>query len=192
MQKFGYKPRSHGEAQSQRLLDRQLSFRHPPESREKIPTLSAPIGSRSILAEIRAGPPPPRKMPNPMLQPHHGSAARGKGASLLESSASSHLRNQDLRRSHNQNHHPIPIPGTTMTRGNVAGGKAKMDLVSWLSSVKGYRREGSSSSRVSSRSRASPQREYSAGPIDLKRKRSTSRTRDGREGDDGPQSLQDE
>ncbi|KAL4080027.1 hypothetical protein V8B97DRAFT_1863860 [Scleroderma yunnanense] len=197
MEKVGYRPGFNVENQSQRLFARNKSFRHPPESREKPPTLSAPIGSRSILAEVRAGPPLPRKPPNPVLQPHHGSEARAKGALLLESGAStSHLRNQDLRRSYNQNQQPTPIPGTTMTmtRGNVTGGKlAKMDPVAWLSSVRvGYRREGSSSSRVSSHSGASSQGEHSVAPTCQKRKRSTSKTRDGRDGDGGPQDLQDE
>ncbi|KAF9218601.1 hypothetical protein BS17DRAFT_741950 [Gyrodon lividus] len=135
------------------------SFRHAPEGSEGTPAVSAPVGSRSILAEVRAGPGPAglsggKKPANPVLQPHHGSAARGKGILLLDSGppASQHpmhvrhpqVEGEDTHRAHNhvqdqsqsrnqgqshgknQNQRPVPIPGTTMTmsRGHAAGGKS--------------------------------------------------------------------
>ncbi|KAH7890370.1 hypothetical protein F5I97DRAFT_1798915 [Phlebopus sp. FC_14] len=163
------------------------SFRRPPEGLEDIPLFSAPIGTRTILAEVRAAPFAPRKPANPVLQPHHGSAARGKGILLLDS-------NQSPAR--NQNQHAVPIPSTTMTmtRGHVGGGKStRMDAFTWLASVRvGQRRDGSSgqSSGVSSRSRPSPGMESNV-MRGQKRKRSESRVRVVRDGE-GTQSLQDE
>ncbi|KIJ64123.1 hypothetical protein HYDPIDRAFT_112664 [Hydnomerulius pinastri MD-312] len=219
------------------------SFRHPPEGSQGTPALSAPVGSRGILAEVRAGGVGAgaggKKMVNPVLQPHGGSAARGKGILLLDSGAGAgsgmyvrhpqlegekHARDQNAvpARGHAQVaahgqlqsqgrvHHPVPIPGSTMSRGHVGGGKGPrvgMDAFTWLASVRvGERREGSEGrdSGVSSgsRSRASPARDGEGREGDgvsgqgglgqgTKRKRSESRLREGKEGE-GSQSLPDE
>lgn len=194
MEKFGWKAGTTvAEAQPQNLFDQRQSFRHPPQSLEHVPTLSAPIGSRSILAEVRAGPPqPPPKPTNPVLQPHHGSAARGKGILLLEpGAAASSPRGHTVQPIYNQTHRPIPIPATAkITRGKAMGGRsAKVDPIVWLSSVKvENRRDESSSSRVSSSSTASPQRENSSAARNGKRKRSLSKVRENKDGD-GEQSL---
>ncbi|KAF8885596.1 hypothetical protein BD779DRAFT_1532626, partial [Infundibulicybe gibba] len=59
-----------------------ISFRNPPEGTEYPPALSAPIGHRSILAEVRA-PLPPRQS-NMVLQPHQGSAARASSVARMD------------------------------------------------------------------------------------------------------------
>ncbi|KAG6332149.1 hypothetical protein ID866_6938 [Astraeus odoratus] len=198
MEKVGCKPSLLTDgAPLQRFSDHHQSFRLHPESLENVPTMSAPIGSRSILAEVRARPPFPRRPTNPVLQPHHGSAARGKSLLLLDSAAAApHLRNQLLQRGYSQNQPPLPTPGlsTAMTRGNVVSGKSsRMDALGWLASVSvNQRRDGSSSSRVSSHSTASPKGDIDSEPPSQKRKRSASKTRDGKDGDGVPQNLQDE
>ncbi|KAI6032602.1 hypothetical protein F5J12DRAFT_795392 [Pisolithus orientalis] len=193
MEKFGWKPGfAAAEAQPQNLSDHRQSFRHPPQSLDHVPTLSAPIGSRSILAEVRAGRPPPSHKPtNPVLQPHHGSAARGKGILLLEpGAAASFPRGHTVQSTYGHNHRPVPIPTTTITRGKAMGGRsARVDPFAWLASVRvENRRDGSSSSRVSSGSTASPQRENNATARNGKRKRSPSKVRENKDGD-GEQSL---
>ncbi|KAG5220688.1 vacuolar membrane protein [Salix suchowensis] len=83
-----------GRARYPTVNDQNISFRNPPEGTEYHPALSAPIGHRSILAEVRAAPPRMRRGDlghynihtstqsiNPVLQPHVGSAHR---ASLHE------------------------------------------------------------------------------------------------------------
>ena len=87
------------------------------------------------------------KTQNP--KPRVTAASRiGSSHFLLEPGApASPLCNQDLRHRYNENQHRIPILGTTiMPRGKIAGGK----LAKMLSSVRGYQREGSSGSCVSS------------------------------------------
>ncbi|KAG2145097.1 hypothetical protein DEU56DRAFT_978948 [Suillus clintonianus] len=184
------------------------SFRHPPTAPDAHPSfLSAPIGPRGILAEVRANTLPPRvptttitgasvlairdKDHNPVLQPHHGSAARARGALLLDAPGSAALNIPGIMLKPHIQH----IPGTpatmTMTRGHALGGRsARMDAFQWLASIKvGERREDSASgpeSRLSSGER----REVRDGsvPSGQKRKRSGSRIMDG----EGTQSLQDE
>ncbi|KAI6038574.1 hypothetical protein EDC04DRAFT_1953831 [Pisolithus marmoratus] len=194
MEKFGWKSGfPAADAHAQNLSEHRQSFRHPPQSLENVPTLSAPIGSRSILAEVRAAPPPPPHKPtNPVLQPHRGSAARGKHNLLLEPGATASLpRGHTVRPVHSQNHRPVPIPTTTaITRGKAMGGRsAKVDPLDWLASVKvENRRDGSSGSRISSSSTASPQRENGAAAHNGKRQRSPSKVRENKDGD-GEQSL---
>ncbi|KAH0828570.1 hypothetical protein J3R83DRAFT_2840 [Lanmaoa asiatica] len=158
------------------------SFRHAPEGSNSVPALSAPVGSRSILAEVRAGPAPTpgvKKPANPVLQPHHGSAARGKGILLFDSGPSTvqhqiHLRypqvisenfqprirddqgeNQSQTQSRLQpDKRAVPIPSTTMTmsRGHAGGGKGTrvgMDAFTWLASVRVGGRRDESSGRDS-------------------------------------------
>lgn len=197
------------------------SFRHAPEGSDSVPALSAPVGSRSILAEVRAGPAPTpgvKKPANPVLQPHHGSAARGKGILLFDpgSSAAQHqmhfrfpqVINEKDDQSENQSQTPsqlqpdkraIPIPSTTMTmsRGHAGGGKGTrvgMDAFTWLASVRvGGRRDESPGrdSGVSSGSRSRASHGRDGDTQGQKRKRSESRLREGKE-IEGAQSLPDE
>ncbi|KAF4584993.1 hypothetical protein EYR40_001819 [Pleurotus pulmonarius] len=62
MQKVGhtYSP-PRGRARYPTINDQNISFRNPPEGTEYHPALSAPIGHRSILAEVRAAPPRTRR-----------------------------------------------------------------------------------------------------------------------------------
>lgn len=147
----------------------QQSFRYAPEGSNSIPALSAPVGSRSILAGVRPGPAPipgVKRPANPVLQPHHGSAARGKGMLLFDAGSSTtqhqmhfrypqvinekfqaHIRD-DQSQSQSQTSSQlqpdkcaIPIPSTTMTmsRGHAGGGKGTrvgMDAFTWLASVR--------------------------------------------------------
>ncbi|KAG1770755.1 hypothetical protein EDD22DRAFT_865833 [Suillus occidentalis] len=211
MEKVGHKATtqapSHPHSQRSRFfMDK--SFRHPPTATDAHPSLlSAPIGHRGLLSEVRASTLPTRvptttitgasvlasrdNNHNPVLQPHHGSAARGRGALLLDAPGSATLSIPGIALKPHIHH----IPGTpatmTMTRGHALGGRsARMDALQWLASIKvGERREDSASgpeSRVSSGERR-VKRDESL-PPGQKRKRSGSRIMDG----DGTQSLQDE
>ncbi|KAG6909082.1 hypothetical protein DXG01_002063 [Tephrocybe rancida] len=53
-----------------------ISYRNPPEGMEHLPALSAPVGYRSILAEVRA-PLPPRPMPAVAARNQGGTMSRG-------------------------------------------------------------------------------------------------------------------
>ncbi|KAG2364093.1 hypothetical protein BDR07DRAFT_1355525 [Suillus spraguei] len=211
MEKVGHTVTTHANSQphSQRsrfFMDK--SFRQPPTVTDAHSSLlSPPIGHRGILADERASTLPSRvptttitgasvlasrdKDHNPVLQPHHGSAARGRGALLLDAPGSAALGIPGTTLKPHVEH----IPGTpatmTMTRGHALGGRsARMDAFQWLASIKvGERREDSASrpeSRVSSGERRVTRDE--SVPPDQKRKRSGSRIMDG----DGTQSLQDE
>ncbi|KAF5339452.1 hypothetical protein D9611_009784 [Ephemerocybe angulata] len=203
MQKVGYSPEVI-RGRSQLRLDREptISYRNPPLVQQFLPILSAPIGNRSILAEVRAGAPP--RSSNLITQPHLGSSARAtpaEGTSQLTPTLA------DTQ--------PIAITGPpaitrnrggTMSRGPVTGKSvAHMDAFAWLSNVKvGNKRggssgggsaepESSSSSRLNSASRA-PSRTRDESES-VSRQRSASRSRGGEERRDGPdnsQSLQDE
>ncbi|KAG0709286.1 hypothetical protein DFH29DRAFT_887529 [Suillus ampliporus] len=181
------------------------SFRHPPTVPDVHPSLlSAPIGPRGILAEVRANTLPPRvpkttitgatirmsrdKDHNPVLQPHHGSAARGRGALLLDAPGSAAFSIPGATLKPHVQHVPGAPATMTMTRGHAFGGRsARMDAFQWLVSIKvGERREESASSRVSSEEIKEERGEST--PAGQKRKRSVSRIIDG----DGTQSLQDE
>jgi hypothetical protein len=174
-------------------LDSGLSFRNPPEGTDSPPALSAPVGHRSILAEVRA-PLPPRPT-NPIVQPHQTPAVRPYWNERIQPQT-----RQDLESSL-----PISRPNTrrggTMSRGNIGGKSARMDAFTWLSSVKvGDRRENSScpgsgndsghGSRLSSRSRPPSSSEKALGF--KRRSDSTSRAVDDRREGEGNQSLQDE
>jgi hypothetical protein len=136
---------------SQGYGDNRFSFRTLPETSHTRPALSAPVGQRGILAEVRAmqfaGRPP-----NPVLLPLRG--ARDTTHQLPE-----------LEPEQTPTVTAISVPlrqGGTMTRGNRS---ARMDALAWLSSFRvGERaRDGSSGtgsggesgsvSRIGSRSR---------------------------------------
>jgi WD repeat-containing protein 59 len=168
--------------------DNSYSFRTPPEASHTRPALSAPVGQRGILAEVRAmhfgGRPP-----NPVLLPLRGT--RDQIQQLHESEPEQTPTVTAIS--------VPPRKGGTMTRGNRS---ARMDALAWLSSVRiGERtREDSSgtgsgvesgdASRIGSRSRP-PSRAMNSANISMTlRRRSDSRGHweDEREG----QSLQDE
>jgi hypothetical protein len=155
-QKVGHAPE---EASSKPRLpngtNRSQSFRVPPEGNTSQPTISAPVGHRGILAEVRA--PFPPQLPNPVLYPHHGSAARARSH---EGSAGPPPQSQSMKM--------MGIPGSarqggTMSRGNIGGKSSKIEMITWMKNVKEVtRKDGSSGgsgadstngSRFSSRSR---------------------------------------
>ncbi|KAH6903445.1 vacuolar membrane protein [Coprinopsis sp. MPI-PUGE-AT-0042] len=148
--------------------------------------LSAPIGNRSILAEVRAGAGP--YSPNLITQPHTGSSARGlaQDSHRLSPTASGATPTEPVSRAR----------GGTMSRGAVTGKSvAGIEPVAWLSHVKVAKRgssSGAGSAEPGSTSRASSIDTRGEDPSVRNRSVSRSRaTEDGREGDGGP-SLQDE
>ncbi|EAU93642.2 vacuolar membrane protein [Coprinopsis cinerea okayama7 len=198
MQKVGHTPEV-TRGRSQRVeREPTLSYRSPPENEpiggQGQQLLSAPIGNRAILAEVRAGPVPR----NLITQPHPGSSARG-GLSELNQ------RTPTLTDTK-----PIAVAsrtrGGTMSRGAVTGKSvAGMDAFTWLANVKVGNKRGSSSgagsndpSSSSSSRLGSTSRNHSSsrgeGESNGGRQRSVSRTRgpeDRRDNEDA-QSLQDE
>ncbi|KAH9947305.1 hypothetical protein B0H21DRAFT_739747 [Amylocystis lapponica] len=194
MQKAGTKPTSSiGEAARQREF--KVSFSSPPVGTDLPPALSAPVGHRAILAEVRAPVPPRPSRTNAVPHPT-------RPASPLFSEEPD--RSLSIPRSK-----PVPIAQErgTMTRGYLGGRSAQITTFAWLSSVKvGGKREGSSGpgsgadsgnvSRINSRSRPT------STPVDRSlsqtfaaiEKHGNSKEKfddDYREGDAG-QSLQDE
>ncbi|KAI0764721.1 hypothetical protein C8Q74DRAFT_1283552 [Fomes fomentarius] len=137
-----------------------ISFSNPPIGNDLPPTLSAPIGFRGILAEVRAPPPhrPVRFAPRP-------STGRKKTTEVPRDDKTEVARSR-----------PVFVPAMatsvkdsgnigTMSRGPFAGGRsAQITTFQWLSNVKvGGPRDGSSGpgsggdsgdvSRIGSRSR---------------------------------------
>jgi hypothetical protein len=170
--------------------DNSFSFRTPPEAGHARPALSAPVGQRGILAEVRA-PHFGSRLPNPVLLPLRGARDTPQAQQLPESEPEQTPTVMAIS--------VPPRQGGTMTRGNRS---ARMDALTWLSSFRsGERaREGSSgtgsgaesgnASRIGSRSRPSSRDANSAQISVLLRRRSDSRGHwdDESEG----QSLQDE
>lgn len=128
-----------------------------------------------------------KKPANPVLQPHHGSAARGKGLLLLDAGSTAAQHQMHARypqvinenfptrlrddQGENQNQPPsqlqadkraIPIPSSTMTMSRgYAGGKGTrmgMDAFTWLASVRVGERRDESSGRDSGMSSGSRSR----------------------------------
>lgn len=173
-------------------LDRDHTFRVPPEGNIIQPTVSAPVGHRGILAEVRA--PIPRQL-NPVLHPHQGSAARARSheGSILppDTSANAVVIPPSVRQ------------GGTMSRGNVGGKSAKIEMITWMKNVKEVKKEGSSGpgsgadsgngSRLSSRSRDESGGERAEGESGGRERRSDSRSKGGDEQKErDSQSLQTE
>jgi WD repeat-containing protein 59 len=168
--------------------DNSYSFRTPPEATHARPALSAPVGQRGILAEVRAmhfgGRPP-----NPVLLPLRGT--RDQLQPLPESEPEQTPTVTAIS--------VPPRQGGTMSRGNRS---ARMDALAWLSSVKvgeraredssgtGSGADSGSASRIGSRSRPPSRDMNSANISTMLRRRSDSQghREDEREG----QSLQDE
>ncbi|EIW82937.1 hypothetical protein CONPUDRAFT_52726 [Coniophora puteana RWD-64-598 SS2] len=191
---------------STRFVPHPTTFEHQPQ-------LSAPIGSRAILAGVRAGYPHVHRKTsnagsnyNPVLQPHRGSALRERGNTLTAGHIAGAVTGSTLTFQNHPRATPTNRNGGTMSRGG--GINARVDKFAWLSSVKvGEKREDSSGpdsggpSRLSSRSRPSSGREQSVdrqvqddsgrGRSMGHNKRRRSESKDRREGE-GTQSLQDE
>ncbi|KAI0952525.1 hypothetical protein AcV7_008300 [Taiwanofungus camphoratus] len=192
MQKAGITPRrrtsgavisDHGELK--------VSFSNPPVGTDLPPALSAPVGHRAILAEVRAPVPPRPAKVNPVSHIRAQSSSeeqrRPSGPSVTHSK-------------------PIPIAqekGGTMTRGYPSGRSAQITTFAWLSSVKvGGRKEGSSGpgsgaesgniSRLSSISRPPSQPDRSASRAFACKQHSRDKVEDHHHEGETSQILQDE
>ncbi|KAI0056151.1 hypothetical protein BV25DRAFT_1814563 [Artomyces pyxidatus] len=196
MQKAGQTPNTPVPPRAQGYADSKFSFRNPVAEAEPKPALSAPVGQRGILAEVRAAPYSHARHPNPVLL-----RPRGSMHSQTPRLSQSQVSESEPDQTPTAVSMPITIAarkGGTMSRGNIAGKSARMDAFTWLASVKvGDRRgDGSSgtgsgansgnASRIGSRSRPASRE---AG-LSLDVRRSDSRPRWDEEGE--PQSLQDE
>lgn len=191
MQKTGCIPKCAVKRTVKSKVEEDISYRNPPIGNDRSPALSAPVGHRSILAEVRA-PLPPRP---PYTHRHdHSSGAHERDGSARGNVPSSTTST------------PIHITGRaggTMTRGNLGGRSARMNPLDWLSSVKVEKRResfsgpgsgvhGGHKSRGSSASTA-PLRADLPGSrvVSDQWPRSSSQTR-GEEASSPSQSLQDE
>ncbi|PFH47198.1 hypothetical protein AMATHDRAFT_7008 [Amanita thiersii Skay4041] len=155
MQKVGHTPEhSRGRAPApSRTRSETISFRSPPGCSEHVPALSAPIGNRSILAEVRA------TLPQRLAPVVRGggqnavvgalSGAVGNAPTVMVGSlgeGTPTLRSTTLTRPVAVRSPQARIRGETMSRGNVGGKSvARMDAFTWLSNVKVGERRGSSS-----------------------------------------------
>jgi hypothetical protein len=147
MQRVGYQqvPRTHSGVRHSTT-----SYRDLPSPVHSAPAISAPVGSRSILAEVRA-PLPPRYPRNIVTQPHENSSHR---TSIKEETRTDAVAVPPrLRR------------GGTMSRGNFGGRSVRQpDAFAWLSSVRvGNQRDGSSGPRSGSDSRTASKSRNSSG-----------------------------
>ncbi|KAG6873263.1 hypothetical protein C0995_001037 [Termitomyces sp. Mi166 len=77
MEEVGHAVSSHrGRRPSRSGRSPSISYRNPPEGTQYLPVLSAPVGHRSILAEVRA-PLPPRPVPHVGARSQGGTMSRG-------------------------------------------------------------------------------------------------------------------
>ncbi|KAI0345160.1 hypothetical protein BDW22DRAFT_1354052 [Trametopsis cervina] len=154
-------------------FDQHTSFSSAPEGSERLPTLSAPVGHRSILAGVRASQPG---------RPHKTSLIGPKGSQDLGVTRSFSQVTQEAGSLNNE------AKGSTMSRGYVGGRSAQITTVQWLSSVKvGSKREGSDPysggesgnvSRYGSRSRPPSIMDPSGSMLDLRGRKGKSGSRD--------------
>jgi WD repeat-containing protein 59 len=110
-------------------FDQQTSFSNTPldPNSEHLPTLSAPVGHRSILAEVRASQ-PNRAQKSSVTR---GSQDPGRARSISQIPKIAGLAKDEDK-------------GSTMSRGYVGGRSAQITTIQWLSSVKvGNKRDGS-------------------------------------------------
>jgi hypothetical protein len=125
-QRAGHVPVSISVQKEPEKLD-SFSFRNPPAGSDLPPALSAPVGHRAILAEVRA-PLPPRRFSS-VAQPHQGSTTR----------ATIHERNVITTNGQNMSFATSMSlskrTGETMSRGAL-GGRSKVDPFTWLSVVR--------------------------------------------------------
>ncbi|KAJ7576839.1 hypothetical protein C8J56DRAFT_971742 [Mycena floridula] len=183
MQKVGHTAEIARGRQSRPPAEPSISFRNPPQNSNEPPLFSAPIGHRSILAEVRAG------------LPMNAYTSQLGSAGPLRISFQARLNDNTSIR-------PIRMPslkkGGTMSRGNI-GGKSlsRVDALSWLSSVKvsegprgsssgpGSGGNSAEASRFSSRS-------ASGEPITNRKLSDSFPPLDEKKEGEGSQSLQDE
>lgn len=173
------------------------TFRNPPEGQQYCPALSAPIGPRAILAEVRA-PQPPKAV----LTSSYGLGPTFKPPQTDEDNrnATPTLASATIK--------PIARPagksiGGTMSKGGTGlKSTAQVDQLDWLASVRVGSKRGSNSSgtgsgvpsRINSQSRAPSGPDLANGGIGV-RQRSGSLSRvsgEEKKDGDGGQSLQDE
>ncbi|KDQ52927.1 hypothetical protein JAAARDRAFT_61692 [Jaapia argillacea MUCL 33604] len=193
MQRVGHVPGSHSRPRVTGYLDNKASYRDPPARTDHLPALSAPVGYRSILAEVRASVP----LLHPLFPPdqpttHDSHITIREPESMMEK----HFGSPPSK--------PIPIlapraVGETMSRGHLGGRSARVDAFQWIASIKVEKRKGSSSggrsgadsanvSRLSSRSRPLTRPESRVISDPQQRSGSRGRPEDG----EGNRSLQDE
>ncbi|KAJ7739030.1 hypothetical protein DFH07DRAFT_983862 [Mycena maculata] len=84
-----------------------------------LPTLSAPVGTRTILAGVRAGPGAPRAGATQAAAQGRGRDERAPGMGLLFERVRT-----------------VPVGSARMSRGTVSGRRMGMDALTWLSNVK--------------------------------------------------------
>lgn len=194
MQKAGKAPPTRAASEPHRR-ELKVSFSNPPVGTDLPPALSAPIGYRGILAEVRA-PFPPRPAARLSTGRQDRNITRPQSQDLDKDKSVAQSK-------------PIPITqekGRTMTRGLLGGRSAQINTSAWLSSVKfGTKRDGSSGpgsgaesgevSRFSSLSRPPSQPDSSGSRIVINVQKDSpvgAKGEDGnREGEVG-QSLQEE
>lgn len=180
------------------------TFRHPPESngvKKEHPALSAPIGNRGILAEVRATHPvQPLLYPNPTFS---NASSQASDDPFAQGSALTATSNNSTSLSVAAN--GLSTGGTMSKGGAGTNSTAQVDPLAWIASVRVSGQRGSSSgggsrggggsgepSRLGSRSR--PESVPDRGVSEIGSKESGSSSRDGveRKEVDGSQSLQDE
>lgn len=167
-------------------FDERVSFSNPPVGTDPPPALSAPVGYRSILAEVRATHPSRPPKPTALRNSKDGVPARSSSAAAQKLAKTPEV--------------PPKERTETMGRGYVGGRSADITAFAWLSSVKvGPKRDASSGgdsgtqSRINSRSRPPSIADHSMSYLDFKTK-SGSRDRgdEERRDVDANQSLQEE
>jgi WD repeat-containing protein 59 len=189
LQRVGTSPTNNNPAIGNYFDDR-VSFSNPPLGSDPPPALSAPIGYRSILAEVRASQPPRPSKVNVLRQSQETTARRSTSAAARKLGKVPEL--------------PLKEKAETMSRGYVGGRSAHITTFAWLSSVKvGHKRDNSSgppsgadsgnASRLNSRSRPPSIADPSMSYLDYRNK-SDSRDRGEEERRDGDanQTLQEE
>jgi hypothetical protein len=210
MHKVGYSPESYL-PRSHLFLDRDptTSYRNPPAVKPTLPTLSAPIGHRIILGEVRAGVPP--RSANLITQPHSGSSARatqaeGSNQTPRDSQLTPTLTDAKLTAMTAALATASPMTrnrGGTMSRGPVAGRSGTgVEQQQWISLIKvGQKRGGSSGAGSADMENGVPSRLPSRQPSLARgdseggsRNRSPSRSRGGedRKEQDNTHSLKEE
>ncbi|KAI5119541.1 hypothetical protein M0805_008527 [Coniferiporia weirii] len=167
MQKVGASREPVEKSHKVRHTEEWVSFRSPPIGTGHLPALSAPRGHRSILAGVRAT--PFTVQTNPVLLPHHGSAARASRHELFKEKEWTMNNAQRLLAAHAADRHD-----GTMSKGSTKGGRPRMDPATWLSS---FRAESVGPARLSSGSRPPSNADRDVLNVESSQRRSPSRGR---------------
>lgn len=111
-----------------------MSFSAPPVGNDPPPKLSAPVGHRGILAEVRA--------PYPLRPPRANVPKPSTERKLVRLSPENHGSSSSPVPSK-----PIPIAQErgTMTRGHIAGRSTPLTISGWISNVEFTKRKDGSS-----------------------------------------------